>query len=263
MACRSGLIRVSHTQTFLSETFAMYDRPASRAELLGQLPFTLGIANGGVFRPLGDILHDELVRGRGPHARVLCLPSELAGFGQMAKDPASASEYWNAWLATAGERDEAYRKKSVQKQVYGEIRQEIGNTLKEQGHRQPLGNFRFEDHLVRTLEENGRAIIGSQVPSKSSLALQNRWARHWERYPFMTAFAEAFAYTGYYAAIQPGKIDRNAQPDYEQMLFLRHADILVSRDAGFLREAFLMLWKPRGKVLMTPDEFLTFVSRIA
>jgi hypothetical protein len=39
--------------------------------------------------------------------------------------------------------------------------------------------------------------------------------------------------------------------------------ILVSRDAVFLRDAFLALWKPRGKVLITPDEFLTFVNGIA
>lgn len=263
VACRRGLIRVSHTQIFLAETLAMYDRPATRAELLEQLPFTLSIANGGVFRPLGDILHDELVRGLGPHSRVLCSPAELAGFDQMANDPSSSGTYWNAWLATVGERDEAYRKKTVQKQVYGEIRQGLGDALKGLGHRQPLSNYRFEDHLDRTLEENGRVIIGSQVPSKNNLALQNRWAKDMVRYPFMTAFAQGFAYAGYYAAIQPGKIDRNAQPDYEQMLFLQHADILVSRDAGFLRDAFMTLWKPRGKVLMTPDEFLTFVNHIA
>ncbi|WP_256081055.1 hypothetical protein [Massilia sp. YIM B04103] len=263
VACRRGLISVFHTQIFLAETFAMYGRPVSRAELLGQLPFTLGIANGGVFRPLGDILHDELVRGLGPRARVLCSPSELVGLDQMSKDPSSASDYWNAWQEATGERDEAYRKKAVQKKVYGEIRQGLGNTLKELGHRQPLSNYRFEDHLRRTLEENGRAIISSQVPSKNNLALQNRWARDMGSYPFMTAFAQGFAYAGYYAAIQPGKIDRNAQPDYEQMLFLRHADILVTRDDGFLRDAFLALWKPSGKVLMTPDEFVAFVNRIA
>ncbi|MBB3121770.1 hypothetical protein [Pseudoduganella violacea] len=73
---------------------------------------------------------------------------------------------------------------------------------------------------------------------------------------------QAFTYAACYAAALPGKIDPNAQSDYEQMLFLHHADILVSGDGRFLHDAFLALWKPRGKVLMTPDEFLIFVNSL-
>ncbi len=84
-----------------------------------------------------------------------------------------------------------------------------------------------------------------------------KWSENKNNYPFVTAFAKGLVYAGYYAAIEQNKaLDRNAQADYEQLMYMVHADVLVSSDEGFLRSAFLELWEPQGKKLFTPEKFV-------
>lgn len=259
--CRHGLIRVFHTPIFLEETLDMYG--TKQHEMWCQLPFVLGICNGGIFRPIRKIWHDELVRNRGLGARILWNAKERRRFENALQRGYTSDGHWIDWVATASERDDKHGKKANQKQTYGEVRQELPKLLKEKGHQQPLASCQYIDYRKSELDIYGRAVIESQVHSKNNLALQDRWSRHKERFPFMTAFTDGFIYAGYYAAIkQNSPIDRNAQADYEHMTYLHHADILVSADARFQRDAFMELWEPRGKVLYTPEEFIQFIDQL-
>jgi len=261
--CRRGIIQVFHTPVFLEETFDMFAVEANREELRRQLPFILRIANGGMFRTIREIWHDELVQNRGPNVRLLWTQRERREFEERIQHAPLKSDAWGYWAATAGERDDKQLKKNNQKEAYRDAREGLTARLRANGHQRPLSSYQFADHLASELDLYGRTIIGSQIPSKNTLALQNQWSRNKKRYPFVTGFVEGFAYAGYYAAIkQNSPLDRNAQADYEQMTYLRAADILVSADTRFLSEAFDALWKPRGKVLMSPDHFIEFISRL-
>jgi hypothetical protein len=70
-------------------------------------------------------------------------------------------------------------------------------------------------------------------------------------------------YIGFCAMTRPNdKIDLNAQADLDLMTHLLRADVLVSNEEGFLRKAFDDLWRPRGKVLFTSEEFARFIERL-
>lgn len=61
---------------------------------------------------------------------------------------------------------------------------------------------------------------------------------------------------------QSSPIDVNAQPDLDLMTHLLSADALITNEKGFMRRAFDDLWRPRGKVLFTSEEFATFLRRL-
>jgi len=58
------------------------------------------------------------------------------------------------------------------------------------------------------------------------------------------------------------KIDLNAQADLDLMTHLLHANALVSNEAGFLHQAFEDLWRPRGKVIFTSQQFVDFIQKL-
>ena len=76
----------------------------------------------------------------------------------------------------------------------------------------------------------------------------------------MLAFLSTKSKAKYAATEQNIRLDKNAQADYELMTYLNHADILVSADTRFQLSAFVALWKPHGKKLLTPEEFVAFID---
>ncbi len=67
-----------------------------------------------------------------------------------------------------------------------------------------------------------------------------------------------------YAATRPNdRIDLNAQADLDLMTHLLRADALVSNETGLLRNAFNDIWRPRGKVLFSSQEFADFIKKLA
>jgi len=58
------------------------------------------------------------------------------------------------------------------------------------------------------------------------------------------------------------RIDRNTEADIELLMYLPHADVVVSNDLRFLRRAFDTLWKPKGKSLFATEEFTDWISHI-
>ena len=51
--------------------------------------------------------------------------------------------------------------------------------------------------------------------------------------------------------------------DPEILAHLLRADAIVSNETGFLKKAFEAIWKPRGKLLLTSDEFARHLQRMA
>jgi hypothetical protein len=96
-------------------------------------------------------------------------------------------------------------------------------------------------------------VISVDQPDVKALA----WSLDPTRFPHFTAFAELFAYSHYDAEQnQNSPLDWNWQSDAEQLCFLVDVDLIVSADQQFMRRAFDELWKPKGKRMLTPEEFV-------
>ena len=121
----------------------------------------------------------------------------------------------------------------------------------------------FERFAERELDRSGREFIEALVECRDPKAVANRWSRDKAAYPYFTTFVANMTYMGYCAATRPNdKIDLNAQADLDLMTHLLRADALVSNETGFLRNAFNEIWRPRGKVLFTSQEFATFIKKL-
>ena len=95
---------------------------------------------------------------------------------------------------------------------------------------------------------------------RRSLAL-NRWANERGRCPYFTSWAKGLLYLQFYAARYPNlKIDEHGQADIEHLIYLEHADVLVSEEKTFLRQAFLDLYERQGKRYWTLDELWQWAS---
>jgi predicted ATP-binding protein involved in virulence len=144
-------------------------------------------------------------------------------------------------------------KKKIQHDIYREIRFEFTERRS------------FKDILDLILDSAGRTLIQRHIKANNNEALQEKWSKNKDHYPFITSFTKGFLFAGYYAAKEQNmKLDRNrnAQVDYELMTYLNYADILVSADMGFQRSAFAALWEPHGKKFLTPKEFVTFIDTL-
>ena len=70
-------------------------------------------------------------------------------------------------------------------------------------------------------------------------------------------------YAMHYAMLEHNdKIDLNAQADLDLLTHLLHSQIVVSNELGFLKSAFNALWKPRGKVLMNSEDFISLTEKL-
>lgn len=96
-------------------------------------------------------------------------------------------------------------------------------------------------------------VFSVDQPDAKALA----WSLDPARFPHFTAFAELFAY-GHYDAEQNqnSPLDWNWQSDAEQLCSLVDVDLIVSADQQFMRRAFDELWKPKGKHMLTAEEFV-------
>jgi len=141
-------------------------------------------------------------------------------------------------------------KKKIQHDIYREIKFEFTE------------NRSFKDILDLILDSAGRTLIQRHIQANNNEALQEKWSKNKDHYPFITAFTKGFLFAGYYAAKEQKKLDTNTQADYELMTYLNHADILVSADMGFQHSAFAALWEPHGKKFLTPKEFVTFIDTL-
>ena len=50
------------------------------------------------------------------------------------------------------------------------------------------------------------------------------------------------------------KIDEHSQADIQYLIYLEHADVLVSEEKAFMRQAFMDLYQESGKQYWTLDE---------
>lgn len=265
--CRAGIIAVYHTPNFISETLGAYGAPRETGwqEHLG---FAVEVCNGGIFLEKEEIWHEELVSGCGQRARRLLpqrpnrrfdsAPRLLAKLGTKAATGDLSVE----WRETQVARDEAYGKTLKQRLTATGMRQEVISVIRQGGVKGKLSDASFPAFRKNTRMELGTELM--PVVSKTHASkLASMWFRNQHRYPFYSAFVDGLQYSLFRAAAEHEKpIDRNAQADYEQLAYLTWADMIVTNETNFMRDAFDVIWRPSGKRIETAQSFAALVTRL-
>jgi hypothetical protein len=249
--------------TVAEETFNAYARADRRRDLVTRwLPLITKSAST-FSEDLPVIWHEELIRGRGKNARRTMHASDYEALKRrIVGIPINGD--WGLWHATTEEREGERVKQKAQRSLSSEIRREIRKEYEDHPEWERLvkeANWRA--HIVKCSELFGCDFIRKKVRCWDPAAVANRWLANKRAYPFYSQFAENIAYMFLHAMLkQNDRIDSNAQTDLDIMTHLLHADIFVTNETRFARAAFMDIWKPRGKVLMTSPEFESFICKL-
>lgn len=261
----TGRIKAFLTPVFIDETASQYGSPRAADDWRAHLQFAAETCNGGVFLDKPAIWRNELVSGKGPFARYL-LPercsrryqhSRVAVLSRLAQI-AQSGALEDAWLQTAAEREAIQHKKNRQRELYSRIRDNVSDALRQNGYlRSSWSKYMGTDFL-----KVGRYLM-KLVHRDTQAQLAEVWAVNPWHYPYYSAFVQGLMYAIYHAAEKLNeRIDRNSQADYEQLAYLTWTDAVVSNDDRFFRQAFDTIWKPRGKRILSTEEFADLLTAI-
>jgi hypothetical protein len=254
-ATRSRSIVVHHTGSFLEETFSLYEREKNRDELRRQVPYLLRICNGRWLRSIAEIWRAELVLNRGPAARVWWKTAERAEAERILTAVAAANASFPGLEEALREKDAIREVKLKQRAVFSTLRHEL--SAKAGVARVRIdANYTLEAFLRKEGNDIATEIIRRNFGTRSGTDLVRRWCMQPHRYRYLTKFLRGWAYCSYYAMIEQNKpLDTNAMTDVAQLTYLWDADVIVSADQKFQRDAFYAMWDAT-KQFWTPDEFL-------
>lgn len=262
--CKSGRIIPIYGHVFLEETFRAYGAENKRQDLVQRwLPFILDT----VYRFCDDFIgiwHKELVQGRCLKTNIFMDPRDQAVLlSRLPHIPLDGS--WRAWHNSKQAWEVEDAKRFAQRETSKTIRKEIADWRKAVNYSpKKHGVVRLDKFLEKELDQAGLEFLPALVKCADPHAVAAQWVRSKKQYPYFTHFVINMLYIAHHAAAEHNdKIDLNAQADLDLMTHLLHADVLVSNETGFLRKAFDDLWRPRGKVIFTSEQFAAFTQRLA
>lgn len=261
--CKSRRILPIYGHVFLEETFGAYGVENKRKELIEKWSPFVAKTVDRFCDDFVSIWHRELVQGRGPHTNIF-MPrrNQEALLARLPEIPLDGT--WRAWHASKEGRDIEDAKRSAQRDISKSMRQEVANWKRAVNYHPNRHHVIQLDRLFEMeVDQAGREFIGTLVKCVDPSAVADRWSRAKGQYPYFTTFVVNMIYIAQHAITKPNdKIDLNAQADLDLMTHLLRADALVSNESGFLRQAFDDLWRPRGKVLFTSQQFADFLTKL-
>jgi hypothetical protein len=102
---------------------------------------------------------------------------------------ATSGDMRKAWLESQTEREDTRQKKTNQKDIFREVREEVAAAKRDGRLRGSLKDYPFSKFLKSELARTGRLFM-SIVDADRSEPLACQWAQKPERYPYYTAFIE-------------------------------------------------------------------------
>jgi hypothetical protein len=260
---KQNRIVVHHSAALLEETISMFEKEENHAELRKQLPFILDICNGRWFRGRGEIWELELTRNLGPTADVFEPDSLRRVAEQNIRDGVFGDKSWEDFKNALPEKEIERQKQTRLHKIQSEMRREIAARRKADRRLKRQKPPPAVIFIEKELEHWGQEIISRYVGTSYRALLVRRWAADKHRYPFLTSSLEGQVFADWQALVEHNKrIDRNAHVDVEVLACLNRADAIVSADAGFLKDAFDVLWRPKGKLLYTPEAFVHYMDSL-
>jgi hypothetical protein len=256
------------TPRLLSETMALWHLNQRSTEAREHLQFILKIGNSRWFDEPVEIAKLELCANTLSDKYYFLSPADQRIWEQNIRGVIAGGtarpevmERVNVEVRKEKERATKLRKIGVQ------IRDDVSRQFKAASPGKKLSEVDVRgawDSILQThLDRFGEGLIIRKhiyQAGRRSVALK-RWAEERGRCPYFTSWAKGLLYLQFYAARYPNlKIDGHGQADIEHLIYLEHADVLVSEETTFLRQAFLDLYEQRGKRYWTLDELARWAS---
>jgi hypothetical protein len=252
-----------YSHVFLEETLNAHARENRREQLVNHwLPFVAATVDRfcddfeGIFRR-------ELVQAKGRRTNIFMSPRRQANLVEGLRTIPAIGQ-WRALEETNTKRSWERQKRQHLKDISVEARKQLDNWRRANKHDpRAVAYLDWNRVLKGNLIHAGKQFIPAVIKSGNQSEVVSRWVRNPSAYPYFTEFVRHMLYAQYHAMTRPGeKIDINAQQDGDLMIHLINADALVSNEVGYLRSAFDALWRPRGKVLFTCEEFVRLLQRM-
>jgi len=261
--CKARRIIPVYSHVFLEETFRAYGSEGKREQLVQRwIPLIVATVDRFCDDFLG-IWYKELVQGQGGKTNIYMRRRDQERLiSRLPNIPLDGS--WRAWHSSKLARNVEDAKRAAQRVVSKEVRQEVTDWRKAVNYDpKPHGVASLARFFETELDHAGRAFLIAQVECRNPVAVADRWAKDKMQYPYFTTFVMNMLYIAHNAMTRPSApIDLNAQADLNMMTHLLHADALVSNETGFLRQAFDDLWRPKGKILFSSQQFVAFLQRL-
>ena len=263
--CASRRVQAIYPNVAVEEVLHSYSSEVKRSHLVTDwLPMILATAPHQCDDQV-SIFRKELVQGLGPRASIYMPGSRSRRVrDHIAQIPPDGS--WELMGETKVEREEADAKRTARREASKEMRLEVARRKKLLGLKVTPNSIpeTFTPGREELVEFMGRALVQKIVRSSRWPTIFSMWRRRKDYYPFFTQFAEDVVFQEvHFMTNQDSSIDINAQADLEILAHLLRADAIVSNETGFLKKAFEAIWKPRGKLLLTSDEFARHLQRMA
>lgn len=120
----------------------------------------------------------------------------------------------------------------------------------------------YNEYCLLHLEDQAWQLISKKIASRlDKAAIFESWKRAPLKFPYFTLWAKAMLYLPYHAAVKHNtSIDKNAQSDIDEIVYMNDADILVSDDMRFMRDIFQEFWGGR-KTIYSLDDFLGRINK--
>lgn len=262
--CRRGSVVAIYPDVVIKEVVRAYGRERRREALLQQwIPFVRE-TYGELKDDLVTVWHSEVIQNLGRKANPNLSPNSIRQiFENIGRAPLDGS--WQIWDEVQPDLDLEDQSRDAVHELFKATRVE----WKSVRHLASLylaaaGAARLTGHYEDAVDYLGRTILTTRLKSSNPNAIAMRWSSAKSRYPYYTESMRGFVYSMIEPAARPNTaLDRNALADVKVMVHLHDAHVVVSNEAKFFARAFDALWRPRGKVLMSVEQFVGHLKKMA
>jgi len=259
---KAGSVIPMYGPVFLDETVNAFESERKRQLLINDwIPFILATVHRFVDER-DEILHRELIQGHGQKTNIYMPRKAHENVVSVLKNvPVTGT--WQYWEKSRRDREIAQQKQDRNFDLYRTTRNNVNKKRKETSSNASLLPSTFPQYVNEELLKSGRVLLSyflKSAKAKYPEAILDRWAKSPHDYPYSTIFVSNMLYLAFYTTKPNDPLDRNADADLHIMLNLLHGDILVSDETRFLKTAFNDMWRPKGKTLLTVEEFVTMIS---
>ncbi len=264
----AGVLHVHVTPMLVAETLGLWLRDGSTVEVREHLQFISRITKKRWFNDNFAIFKDELC-AKTLRSDYHLLPKETQAIWQ---------QEISAIVAGGTARDkltQRVREKVQKEQTRARNLREIGKRVRADiatKFRMARPDAKLSQVDVReawnivsqnNLDEFGKGLIVRRPlyrAGRREMAI-TRWLQQKERCPYFTDWVKGLLYMQFYAGRhQSSPLDENAQADIQHLIYLRHADVMVSEEKGFMRQAFVDLYESQGKQYWNVADLENFVT---
>jgi len=256
-AVRRGKISVFIAPDLLEETFPYWLK--KEAVFFQQMQYILDISNERWFRPINEILEIE-VREKARHKYY---------FMSCAQQKHTRKFLTGRNLPKTMERYPPNKTNYTIYPILQKLRNDVSKKLRtlengEKSRTKKLVTFPIfeKDHQETVIQ----SLISRSYKDINVSTFIKKYFQKPERFPYFRTWLKGALFVPFHACNvfkqEVSKIDRNALRDVNYLVYLNHADCLVTDDLSFMTEAFNALFGETNKKIMTSNEFLDFLKSI-